>query len=110
MATKGKAPIAGTPQGQAKAAAQYRPQNTSKDYAKAREIERMKESQLQEHKEREARKHLTESENANIDRIRALMQRERDLRQKQQGRYEGDTGDHNTGRNEATIYEHKRNR
>lgn len=110
MAEKGKAPVAGTPQGQAKAAAQFRAKNTFKDYSKAREVERMKEDELQAHREREARKHLTESENANIDRIRALMQTERDLRQKMQGRYEGDTGDMNSGKTAGDIYTHSRKR
>ena len=73
---------------------------------KAKEAEEMTQSQLEER----TRKSMTKSENENIDKIRALMQRERDLRQQMQGRYEGDTGDMNSGKTAGDIYTHSRKR
>lgn len=68
------------------------------------------ESMTQAQREAQARKSMTKSENENIDKIRALMKRERDLRQAQQGRYEGDTGDMNTGKSSGDVYTHSRKR
>ncbi len=75
-------------------------------HKKAKEAESM----TQDQREAQARKSMTKSENENIDKIRAMMKRERDLRQAQQGRYEGDTGDMNTGKSSGDVYTHSRKR
>ena len=52
-----------------------------------------------------AQKSITHSEANKINSIQEMMAKER---QKKHGLQEGDGSDHNTGRNDAIIYEHQR--
>ena len=78
--------------------------------AKGREIEKMTPSQLADHKDAEARKSSSKSDVEKVDKIRAMMAKERKMREDQQGRYEGDTGDMNTGKSSGDVYTHSRKR
>lgn len=84
--------------------------------AKGREIEKMTPSQLADYKDAEARKRASKSDLAKLDKLRAMMDQERKemqerkARQSQQGRYEGDTGDMNSGKTAGDIYTHSRKR
>ena len=78
--------------------------------AKGREIEKMTPSQLADHKDAEARKRSSKSDVEKVDKIRAMMAKERKMREDQQGRYEGDTGDMNTGKSSGDVYTHSRKR
>jgi len=54
-----------------------------------------------------SQKSISHKEANTINAIQEMMQKERELKA---GKQEGDGSDHNSGRNDAVIYEHKRNK
>ena len=57
-----------------------------------------------------ANKTITHNQAYKLNELQGMMQKERQSRSQHIGKQDGNVGEHNTGKTENVIYEHKRNK